>query len=165
MYKLVAALLLASASAFAPVHRCRVLRPLAATKGDNLMENIGAALGSAKNDYPELPFPTGFSGTKNEKDAWDLRMSKDGTSSSAFKRPVATKAPSISKPEDEPSVLDIPSDISSSDEHVVMDTIAMALAGGENDYPELPFPTGFSGDAKKSKDAYEYGMTRTGGKN
>ena len=51
------------------------------------------------------------------------------------------------------------------DEHVVMDTIAMALAGGENDYPELPFPTGFSGDAKKSKDAYEYGMTRTGGKN
>lgn len=121
--------------------------------------------GFAKNDYPEFPFPMGFSGTKNEKDAWDLRMSKDGTSSSAFKRPVATKAPSISKPEDEPSVLDIPSDISSSDEHVVMDTIAMALAGGENDYPELPFPTGFSGDAKKSKDAYEYGMTRTGGKN
>jgi hypothetical protein len=151
MYKLVAALLLASASAFAPVHRCRVLRPLAATKGDNLMENIGAALGSAKNDYPELPFPTGFSGTKNEKDAWDLHMSKDGTFP---KRSMATA-------DDEPSVLDV----SEGDEHVVMDTITMALAGGENDYPELPFPTGFSGDATKSKDAYEYGMTPTGGKN
>ena len=43
---------------------------------------------------------------------------------------------------------------------------AAALAGGENDYPELPFPTGYSGEANnKFRDAFDYGMTKGSGKN
>jgi hypothetical protein len=112
-----------------------------------------------KNDYPELPFAMGFSGDKNEhqQDAWDLHMNKDGSipparvvSSSTVASATATATGSVSE----------------KDENVVMETIATALAGGENDYPELPFPTGYSGEANnKFRDAFDYGMTKGSGKN
>jgi hypothetical protein len=125
----------------------------------SIADDIAAAFGSMKNDYPELPFAMGFSGDKNEhqQDAWDLHMNKDGSipparvvSSSTVASATATATGSVSE----------------KDENVVMETIATALAGGENDYPELPFPTGYSGEANnKFRDAFDYGMTKGSGKN
>lgn len=92
-----------------------------------------------------------FSGIKaHKKDAYDYHMNKEST--------IANSKEMMDFVVDEKLTLN-------GDESTVMKTIAAAFGSESNDYPELPFPTGFSGNKKRSRTAYDYGMTKGSGKN
>ena len=126
----------------------------------SFFQSIFSALGSEKNDYPELSFPMAFSGNKADKkvyesyktlffNAYDYHMNKDST--------IANSKEMMDFVDEESTL--------NGDESTVMETIAAAFGSEINDYPELPFPTGFSGNKKRSRTAYDYGMTKGSGKN
>ena len=164
--KLILSLVLASitsAAAFMPPHVGRKATVLSAKTSKNMGESIADAFfGTFEgNDYPDLGFATGFSGDphKHTLDAWNYKL--DFGTKKALSRQIQGAAPvrprrgsafPAAVPTEE-LLSDVIEDAAKSPVDAYMaNEIKRAFAGtGQNDYPALETPSGYTGTANRNK--------------